>query len=169
MAAGKWLRLDRNYLSKPEFSELLRQPDGLSNALIYCNIIIAVGEVVPCDKQKLAQRIRSEPEKVQRALNAFYKAGFIRLTDKDPMAPPTLEEIAEYCREIGSSVDPVRFYDCYAANEFTWKGAPMDWKAKLRQWNVREKPRRYNTALPGSESPVSQKDLLDFMSSRNMP
>lgn len=146
MAAGKWLRLDRDYLSKPELTEILSQPEGMRYALIYCSLLVNVGDVVPCDKQKLANRLHISADEVQSALNAFYRKKLVVLTDKDPRAPPTIDDIREYCEELRSAVDPERFYDYYAANNFEYKGEPMDWKAKLRQWNVRDTPRGRTTA-----------------------
>lgn len=66
--------------------------------------------------------------------------------------PPTLDEVAEYCSERGSSIDPAAFVDYYTANG--WKqgaGKPLkDWKAAVRTWERREKEKaqRTNTARP---------------------
>ena len=48
---------------------------------------------------------------------------------------PTLQEVAAYCRERGSKVDPQRWYDHYESNG--WKvgrNAMRDWKAAVRSW-----------------------------------
>lgn len=72
---------------------------------------------------------------------------------------PTLEEIQNYCRERGNSVDAVRFFDYYTANGWRVGKNPMkDWTAAVRTWekndNVRnsginkgtaqESPKRWN-------------------------
>lgn len=49
--------------------------------------------------------------------------------------PPTVEEVAEYCRERQNSVDPAHFVDYYTAND--WKvgrNKMKDWKAAVRTW-----------------------------------
>lgn len=49
--------------------------------------------------------------------------------------PPTVEEVAAYCRERGNHVDPQRWFDYYTANG--WKvgrNAMKDWKACVRTW-----------------------------------
>lgn len=55
--------------------------------------------------------------------------------------PPTVEEIQEYIKEIGSSVDAQRFFDYYAKQGWLLaNGNKMkDWKAAIRNWNRDEK------------------------------
>ena len=59
-------------------------------------------------------------------------------TDKPPrprrrFVPPTVEEVAEYVRTRGSSVDPQGFIDFYAAKGWMIGKTPMkDWKAACR-------------------------------------
>ena len=60
--------------------------------------------------------------------------------DKPPRAsrftPPTVDEVKVYCQERGSSVDPEKFVDFYAANGWKQgKNKPIvDWKAAVRTW-----------------------------------
>ena len=57
---------------------------------------------------------------------------------------PTVDEIADYCRERHNSVDPQRFYDYYASKGWVVGKSPMkDWKAAVRTWEQRE-PRSKN-------------------------
>lgn len=68
--------------------------------------------------------------------------------DKPPkrsrFAPPTLEEVATYVRERGSSVDPQGFIDFYASKGWLVGKTPMkDWKAACRnaeKWERWAKP-----------------------------
>ena len=49
--------------------------------------------------------------------------------------PPTVEEVAEYCRERHNKVNPNRFYAWYSANGWKVGKNPMkDWKAAVRTW-----------------------------------
>ena len=51
---------------------------------------------------------------------------------------PTLNEIREYCREIGSGVDPDVFRDYYESQGWMVGQNPMkDWKASVRAWENR--------------------------------
>ena len=63
--------------------------------------------------------------------------------------PPTEREVSEYCRELGSTVDPVRFCDYYRSKGWTvGTGKMTDWKASLRTWNSRESPKGHPTPAP---------------------
>ena len=55
--------------------------------------------------------------------------------------PPTLEEVTQYCRERGSSVDPKKFWEYFSTPDSqgrTWidsEGKPVrNWKQKLLTW-----------------------------------
>lgn len=50
--------------------------------------------------------------------------------------PPSVEEVAAYCQERHSDIDPQRFVDYYTANGWTQgRGKPIkDWKAAVRTW-----------------------------------
>lgn len=54
--------------------------------------------------------------------------------------PPTVEEVAAYCKERGNGIDAERFVDYYSQQG--WKlsnGNPMkDWRAAVRNWERRE-------------------------------
>lgn len=56
-------------------------------------------------------------------------------------APPTLENVSEYCREMGyTNVDAERFIDYYASNGWmVGKNRMKDWKAVVRNWDRSEK------------------------------
>ena len=55
--------------------------------------------------------------------------------------PPTLEEVKAYCVERGNQVDPERFVDYYASQNWTKANGRkvQDWKACIRQWE-KDKP-----------------------------
>lgn len=67
------------------------------------------------------------------------------VADKPPtrhrFSPPSVEDVREYCKEKGYSVDPERFVDYYTSNG--WKvgrNHMKDWKAAVRSWERKEKP-----------------------------
>lgn len=52
---------------------------------------------------------------------------------------PSVEEVAEYCRERGNSVDAEHFVDYYNANGWKVGKNPMkDWRAAVRNWEKRD-------------------------------
>ena len=53
--------------------------------------------------------------------------------------PPTVEEVAAYCKERGNNVNAQRFVDFYAAKGWKIGQNPMkDWKAAVRTWEQRD-------------------------------
>lgn len=60
---------------------------------------------------------------------------------------PTVEEVADYCRERNNGVDPQAFCDFYESKGWLVGKTPMkDWKAAVRTWEQRhkdEKPATY--------------------------
>lgn len=70
-------------------------------------------------------------------------------------APPTLVEVAEYCRERGKGVDPERFVDFYSAKGWKVGNQPMkDWKAAVRTWERRDDGRNDKPLKPGGSHVV---------------
>ena len=49
--------------------------------------------------------------------------------------PPTVEEIADYCKERNNNVDAQRFHDFYSSKGwYVGKNKMKDWKAAVRTW-----------------------------------
>ena len=54
-------------------------------------------------------------------------------------APPTIEEVREYCRERGNKVDPEKFIDFYTSKGWmVGKNKMKDWKAAVRTWEKKD-------------------------------
>ena len=54
--------------------------------------------------------------------------------------PPTIDEVAAYCRERGNTIDPQQFIDYYAANGWmVGKSRMHDWRAAVRTWEARRR------------------------------
>ena len=66
--------------------------------------------------------------------------------------PPSVDEVAEYCRERGNRVNPQQFVDFYASKGWKVGNAPMkDWKAAIRStWERQE--RQQSRAAPAKQS-----------------
>ena len=55
-------------------------------------------------------------------------------------APPTADQVREYCLENGYGVDPERFVNFYASKGWKVGNSQMkDWKAAVRNWEQRDK------------------------------
>lgn len=58
-------------------------------------------------------------------------------------APPSIQEVTDYCQERGNGVDPERFVDFYAAKGWKVGNQPMkDWKAAVRTWEKRDEEKK---------------------------
>ena len=54
-------------------------------------------------------------------------------------SPPTVGDVADYCRERGNAVNAQRFVDFYAAKGWRIGKEPMkDWRAAVRTWEARD-------------------------------
>ena len=126
-----------------------------------------------CDKNRANATVRKRPqatasETSQTEYKTEYKTEYedkcedkdeeesIR-ADKQPrtrFAPPTVEEVKEYCIERGNGIDPQHFVDYYTANG--WKqgaGKPIkDWKACVRTWEGRNNSGRGSEWHPKSDA-----------------
>ena len=57
---------------------------------------------------------------------------------------PTLEEVKAYCEEVGSRIDPERFFDYNNVRGWKINGESIkDWKTLLRMWELKEKDSNY--------------------------
>lgn len=55
---------------------------------------------------------------------------------------PTIQEVSDYCRERGNSVDAQKFIDHYTSNGWRVGKTPMkDWQASVRTWERSEAPK----------------------------
>lgn len=60
--------------------------------------------------------------------------------DAPEAGAPALEEVEDYVRANGFSMDPSAFFDYYSARGWIVSGEPVaDWKALCRSWQSREK------------------------------
>lgn len=68
--------------------------------------------------------------------------------------PPTVEEVREYCRERGNSVDSQRFVDFYSSKGwYVGKNKMKDWKAAIRTWERDEPERKAEKKKPVRVAP----------------
>lgn len=89
----------------------------------------------------------------------------VHITPPARFTPPTPEEVREYCRERGNSVDPDRFCDFYAGKGWMIGKNPMeDWKAVVRTWEKEDEekqrsPKRKTVAA----QEYAQRDYTDVV------
>lgn len=80
--------------------------------------------------------------------------------------PPTVEEVAEYCKERKNAVNPWHFVDFYASKGWIVGKAPMkDWKAAVRNWEhedaAKQQARPQKPRKPMDERELSEKEFAE--------
>ena len=89
----------------------------------------------PCQKNQTAL--------VENANHRKYSEQNIENTSakRKRFQPPSISEVADYCREHSLSMDAERFVDYYTANGWMAGRSRMrDWQAAARNWARREQP-----------------------------
>lgn len=70
---------------------------------------------------------------------------------------PTIEEVAEYCRERGNNINPQGFIDHYESNGWKVGKTPMqDWKAAVRTWE------RNGKSVSKATQPINSPDKYQY-------
>ena len=84
------------------------------------------------------------------------KENTLKSVKETRVAPPTPEDVREYCRENGLSVDADRFVDFYESkNWYVGKNKMKDWKAAVRNW---ARSQRQESTAKGTEKPRNRFD-----------
>ena len=91
--------------------------------------------------KEVQKRYKSSTKEVQKEDINRYKTKTKKEKDisndisKKSFAPPTVDEVREYCRSRNNFVDPERFVDFYSAKGWmVGKNKMKDWKAAVRTW-----------------------------------
>ena len=75
-------------------------------------------------KSELIEQNRTEQKRTEKQGRRF--------------SPPSVEEVSEYCKSRGNSVDPAEFVNHYQANGWMrGKSKVKDWKACVRTWEAK--------------------------------
>jgi biotin operon repressor len=79
--------------------------------------------------------------------------------NKEERAAPTLDEVKQFVKEEGLTIDPARFFNFYESQDWkTSSGYPIrDWKSKARSWQSSERPKR-KEELPDFYNPDPVRD-----------
>lgn len=92
-------------------------------------------------------------------------------SNQNPRLPPSYDEIAAYCKERNSPVDPKAFYDYFTAGD--WKDSKgnkvKNWKQKIITWEKNATPSKRMTSsythddLPSAEEAERMEAILGRM------
>lgn len=76
--------------------------------------------------------------------------------------PPTIDEIAEYCRERNNHVSPEKFFDFYESKGWmVGKNKMKDWKAAVRTWENHDKNERGNNNGEHNTTQLTEEELRE--------
>lgn len=75
--------------------------------------------------------------------------------------PPSIDEVAAYCRERNNTVNPEQFVSYYESNGWkVGKNSMKDWKAAVRTWEQREKAPKRGAITEPLKAPGTQETPL---------
>lgn len=78
---------------------------------------------------------------------------------------PSLPQITDFVKNNGLSVNPNRFFAYYDERDWkTSKGKPIDWEAKIREWDFEDKKKAESAA----ETKSSGNPFLDLAKEENL-
>ena len=121
----------------------------------------------PSPEEGICNQLISDDSKCLRnPIQSNIESNPIRNTNTVPQkryTPPTIEEVADYCRERGNGIDAEYFVKYYESQG--WKknnGQPVkDWKAAVITWEKHNKERRAN-APPAKTVPAQQYSQREY-------
>lgn len=100
-------------------------------------------EIATSYKVQIKEQIKERGENAPQPPEGEKRSRFV---------PPTVEEVAAYCRERNNRIDPQTFVDFYASKGWVvGKSKMKDWKAAVRTWEKRDgnsQPERKVNFLP---------------------
>ena len=83
--------------------------------------------------------------------------------NKKRFAPPTYEDVQEYCSSSGLNVDAYKFVDFYASkNWLVGKSKMKDWKAAARNWSRSDIRKGNGKASNYAQRTVTDADFQDL-------
>ena len=92
------------------------------------------GGGLPKEEKRKEENIREDKEK---DTGPSAKADGQR--QRPRFTPPTVEQVRNYCREKGYTIDPEQFCDYYTSNGWKVGKNPMkDWQSAVRTWQRKE-------------------------------
>lgn len=135
---------------KPNLSYTENYSEGCQRIEDYCQRFAKSFQTLPKIAKDCQQNVEAFPE-LEVEVEEEYRNRNIEIGNieeeiekKATPTPPTQQEIIDYVKEKGYTINPTLFYEYYASNG--WKdsnGKPVkNWKLKLVNWQKHEKPQK---------------------------
>lgn len=120
------------------------------------------------ERERTITKADEQPQNINIKEKEKIKENTPKGVKEKPLArfsPPTVEEVASYCKERGNSVNAQRFVDFYAAKGWKIGQNPMkDWKAAVRTWEQRDdspaRPAKVVSAQQYTQRQYTEDELL---------
>ena len=101
-----------------------------------------IGADIGTDINKNDKNVKNEKKYIEKE----------NIKEKESFSPPTIVEVAAYCRERNNGVDAVRFVSYYESVGWkVGKNKMKDWKAAVRTWERKDK--QEHQAQPPQQQP----------------
>ena len=142
---------ERLHISKSRLSHLVSELNSCGLIRLQADPKTGVRHICPIaeNNEGIANFSYSHCQKQQNpSLNSAireYKENISDSTDTPAkhrrFQPPSVSEVADYCRERGNTINAEQFVDFYEARGWKLGRQTMrDWKAAVRTWERREQP-----------------------------
>jgi hypothetical protein len=97
--------------------------------------------------EQLVNNTRTTGEQQVNTTNTLIRTKKNKEEVSRAFAPPTLQEVSDYCKERKNFVDPQRWHDFYSAKGWmVGKNKMKDWRAAVRTWERDSHPNTTNTS-----------------------
>lgn len=121
-----------NYIQKDRYKETLYKDEKQQLTLNENNAYTMLDTQCIHDVSMLDTQVRLGKDRLELGKDSICKP-------KKRFAAPTINEVAQYCKERQNGIDPQRFIDHYTSNGWKVGKSPMkDWKAAVRTWEKNE-------------------------------
>lgn len=115
-------RNDTDTKSSRNRAEIETKSDGKGNDIGGVSVSVSVSDSVS---------VNESPSETKREKQAKEK--------RTRFSAPSVDEVRDYCRERGNSIDAETFVDFYASKGWKVGNSPMkDWQSAIRTWEKRE-------------------------------
>lgn len=137
-----------NYIAKDRYTETKYKEEKATlmldenNAYTQAVDGLYTGCIQGVDKSETQDRLGKVREGKDRVGEVIVDAPDMDVghkTTRRHFVPPTVEEVAAYCRERGNRINAQQFVDHYASNGWVVGHSKMkDWRAAVRTWEHRD-------------------------------
>lgn len=150
---SKFKQIQAN-LSKPEARDNRKQTEAIESKPKQSEAKPKLGETASKKEGEKEKEVEVEREVEKEIENK----------SSPERVPPTLQEVTAYVAARGNKIDAARFYQFYSRSNFRTRTGPLDWQAKVVEWErtERSRPARQVTAAAYNARPPEAMTMDTF-------